>query len=46
MRWHPDERWLELKLPAPLAHLANTSHGPHRRKHPPRRVTEIGNQLT
>jgi hypothetical protein len=23
IRWHPDERWLEVKLPAPLAHLAN-----------------------
>jgi hypothetical protein len=27
---HPEERWLELKLPASLAHLANTSHGRYR----------------
>src|SRR6266545_7142202 len=24
---HPEEGWLELKLPAPLAHLANAPHG-------------------
>jgi hypothetical protein len=23
IRWHPDEGWLEIKLPAPLAYLAN-----------------------
>ena len=23
VRWHPGEGWLEVKLPAPLAHLAN-----------------------
>ena len=23
IRWHPDAGWLEIKLPAPLAHLAN-----------------------
>jgi len=28
IRWHPDAGWLEIKLPAPLAHLANQ---PHRR---------------
>jgi hypothetical protein len=27
IRVHPREGWLKLKLPAPLAHLANTPHG-------------------
>jgi hypothetical protein len=27
IRVHPDEGWLEIKLPAPLAHLANRPHG-------------------
>lgn len=27
IRWHPDEGWLEIRLPAPLAHLANRPHG-------------------
>jgi hypothetical protein len=30
IRWHPDERWLEIKLPAPLAGLANRPHGRYR----------------
>ena len=30
IRWHPMEHWLELKLPAPLAHLANQRHGRYR----------------
>jgi hypothetical protein len=30
IRWHPDERWLEVKLPAPLAHLANRPRGRYR----------------
>jgi hypothetical protein len=30
IRWHPDKQWLELKLPAPLAHLANRPHGRYR----------------
>ena len=32
IRWNPDEGWLELKLklPAPLAHLANSPHGRYR----------------
>ncbi|MBO0682620.1 MAG: hypothetical protein J2P45_05645 [Candidatus Dormibacteraeota bacterium] len=30
IRWHPKARWLELKLPAPLAHLANQPHGRYR----------------
>src|SRR5207244_12708478 len=27
IRWHPEEQWLELKLPPSLAHLANRPHG-------------------
>jgi hypothetical protein len=27
IRWNPDEGWLEVKLPAPLARLANRPHG-------------------
>jgi hypothetical protein len=27
IRWNPDEGWLEVRLPAPLAHLANRPHG-------------------
>ncbi len=30
VRWHPGESWLELKLPAPLSHLANRPHGRYR----------------
>ena len=30
IRWHPVEGWLELKLPAQLAHLANRPHGRYR----------------
>jgi hypothetical protein len=30
IRFHPDEGWLEVKLPAPLAHLANRPHGRYR----------------
>jgi hypothetical protein len=30
LRWHPDEAWLEVKLPAPLAHLANQPFGRYR----------------
>ncbi len=30
IRWNPGERWLELKLPAPLSHLANSPHGRYR----------------
>ncbi len=30
IRWHPDEGWLEVKLPAPLAHLGNRPHGRYR----------------
>ncbi len=28
IRWHPGQGWLEIKLPTPLAHLANRPHGP------------------
>ena len=30
IRWHPDQGWLEIKLPAPLAQLANQPHGRYR----------------
>lgn len=30
IRFSPGEGWLELKLPAPLSHLANQSHGRYR----------------
>ena len=30
IRWHPEEGWLEVKLPAPLAGLANRPHGRYR----------------
>jgi IS605 OrfB family transposase len=30
IRWHPGEDWLEIKLPALLAHLANRPHGRYR----------------
>jgi IS605 OrfB family transposase len=30
IRWHPGQGWLELKLPAPLARLANRPHGRYR----------------
>ena len=30
IRFHPDEGWLEIKLPAPLGHLANRPHGRYR----------------
>jgi hypothetical protein len=30
IRWHPDEGWLEIKLPAALAHRANRAHGRYR----------------
>jgi hypothetical protein len=30
IRVHPEEGWLELKLPRPLAHLANRPHGRYR----------------
>jgi hypothetical protein len=30
IRFHPDDGWLEVKLPAALAHLANRPHGRYR----------------
>ena len=30
IRWNPGERWLEIRLPAPLAYLANRPHGRYR----------------
>ena len=30
IRWNPDEGWLDVKLPAPLAGLANMPHGRYR----------------
>jgi hypothetical protein len=30
IRWHPDEQWLEVKLPVPLGDLANRPHGRYR----------------
>jgi hypothetical protein len=30
IRWNPDERWLQVKLPAPLARLANRPHERYR----------------
>ena len=34
IRVHPEEGWLELKLPGPLAHLANRPHGRYRLSYP------------
>lgn len=30
VRWHPGEGWVEVRLPAPLTHLANRPHGRYR----------------
>jgi IS605 OrfB family transposase len=30
IRWNPEENWLEVRLPAPLEHLANSPHGRYR----------------
>ena len=30
IRWNPDQSWLEIRLPAPLARLANRPHGRYR----------------
>jgi IS605 OrfB family transposase len=30
IRWNPDENWLEIRLPTPLARLANRPHGRYR----------------
>src|SRR6266508_2200903 len=39
IRWHPIQGWLELKLPTPLAHLANRPHGRYRLTWPAGRST-------
>jgi hypothetical protein len=47
IRWHPDEGWLEIKLPAPLAHLANAPRGRYRLESPvsfPYRSDEVAAQ--
>ncbi len=47
IRWHPEQRWLELKLPTPLAHLANASRGRYRLSEPvafPYRGDEVAAQ--
>ena len=49
IRWHPSERWLEIKLPAALAHLANRPHGRYRLATPvtwPYRGDEVAAQAT
>jgi IS605 OrfB family transposase len=30
IRWHPEEHWVEIKLPTGLAHMANAAHGRYR----------------
>lgn len=30
IRWHPDEHWVEIAIPKPLAHLTNCPHGRYR----------------
>jgi hypothetical protein len=49
VRWHPDEGWVEIKLPAPLAHLANRPHGRYRLSCPvvfPHRGGEVAAQAS
>ena len=49
IRWHPSEGWLEIKLPAPLVHLANRPHGRWRLSCPvawPYRGDEVAAQAT
>lgn len=49
IRWHPIEEWLEIKLPAPLAHLANRPHGRYRLSSQvswPHRADEVAAQAT
>src|SRR6266540_991856 len=49
IRWHPIQGWLELKLPTPLAHLANRPHGRYRLTCPvafPYRGDEVAAQAT
>ena len=47
IRWHPEEGWLELKLPGALAHLANRPHRRYRLSAPvffPYREDEVAAQ--
>jgi hypothetical protein len=47
IRWQPDERWLEIKLPGPLAGLANRPHARYRLSAPVEftyRSDEVGAQ--
>ena len=47
LRWNPDEGWFEVRLPAPLAHLANRPHGRYRLSYPvdfPYRGDEVAAQ--
>ena len=47
IRWHPAGQWAEIKLPAPLAHLANRPHGRYRLSCPvsfPHRGDEVAAQ--
>jgi hypothetical protein len=47
IRWHPDEQWLEIKLPAALSGLANRPHGRYRLSAPvsfPYRGEEVAAQ--
>jgi hypothetical protein len=49
LRWHPDEGWLEVRLPAPLAHLASRPHGRYRLSCPvgfPYRGDEVAAQAS
>jgi hypothetical protein len=49
IRWHPDEGWVEIKLPAPLASLANRPHGRYRLSCPvmfPHRGGEVAAQAS
>jgi hypothetical protein len=49
IRWHPDEHWVEVKLPVPLVHLANRPHGRYRLSVPvafPYRGDEVAAQAT
>jgi hypothetical protein len=49
IRWHPDEGWLEVKLPAPLASSGNRPHGRYRLECPvafPYRGDEVAAQAS
>lgn len=49
IRWHPEERWVELALPKVLAHLANRPHNRYRLSRPvafPYRGDEVAAQAT